>query len=38
MIELDLRFSSSTQPGLRSLVITTLNSDRAIATGILEIQ
>jgi hypothetical protein len=37
MIELDLRISSTTQPGARSLFITTLNNDRAVATGFLEV-
>jgi hypothetical protein len=38
MIELNLEISSSAQPGLRTLTITTLNGDRAAATGMLEIQ
>ena len=38
MIELDLQLSSSTAPGLRTLFITTLNNDRAVATGMLEVQ
>jgi hypothetical protein len=38
MIELNLEISSSTQAGLRTLTITTLNGDRASATGMLEIQ
>jgi hypothetical protein len=38
MIELDLQISSATQPGLRSLFITTLNNDRAVATGVLEVK
>jgi hypothetical protein len=38
MIELDLQISSSTQPGVRTLFITTLNNDRAIATGMLEVK
>ncbi|MGH9682353.1 MAG: hypothetical protein ACRD4S_01915 [Candidatus Acidiferrales bacterium] len=37
-IELDLRISSATLPGLRTLFITTLNNDRAAATGMLEVQ
>jgi hypothetical protein len=37
-IELDLQISSGTTPGLRSLFITTINNDRAVATGVLEIQ
>ena len=36
-IELDLQLSSTAAAGLRTLVITTLNNDRAIATGILEV-
>ncbi|HTU35124.1 MAG TPA: hypothetical protein VMF66_15080 [Candidatus Acidoferrum sp.] len=38
MIELDLTISSVTQPGVRSLFTTTLNNDRAVATGVLEVQ
>jgi hypothetical protein len=38
MIELDLQITSDTLPGLRSLFVTTLNNDRAIATGILEVK
>ncbi len=38
MIELDLQVSSTTQPGVRTLFITTLNNDRAVATGILEVK
>lgn len=38
MIELDLTISSTTLPGVRSLFITTLNNDRAIATGMLEVK
>jgi hypothetical protein len=37
-IELDLQVSSTTLPGLRALFITTLNNDRAIATGMLEVK
>lgn len=37
MIELDLQISSTTAPGVRSLFITTLNNDRAVATGFLEV-
>ena len=37
-IELDLQLASSTLPGVRSLVITTLNNDRAVATGMLEVK
>ncbi|MGH9734807.1 MAG: hypothetical protein ACRD8A_09490 [Candidatus Acidiferrales bacterium] len=38
MIELDLTISSATQSGVRSLFITTLNNDRAVATGMLEVK
>ena len=38
MIELDLTISSATLPGVRSLMITTLNNDRAVATGMLEVK
>lgn len=38
MIELDLQISSATARGARSLFITTLNNDRAVATGILEVK
>jgi len=38
MIELDLQISSSTLPGVRSLFITTLNNDRAVATGVVEVK
>lgn len=38
MIELDLQISSTTLPGVRSLFITTLNNDRGVATGMLEVQ
>ena len=38
MIELDLQISSATLPGVRSLIIMTLNNDRAVATGMLEVQ
>jgi len=37
-IELDLQISSATLPGVRSLIITTLNNDRTVATGMLEVQ
>jgi hypothetical protein len=37
MIELDLQISSTTLPGVRTLFITTLNNDRAAATGMLEV-
>jgi hypothetical protein len=38
LIELDLQISSSTLPGVRTLLITTLNNDRAAATGMLEVK
>ena len=38
MIELDLQITSDTVPGVRSLFVSTLNNDRAIATGILEVK
>ncbi len=38
MIELNLQVSSTTEPGIRTLVITTLNNDRAVASGILEVK
>lgn len=38
MIELDLQISSATLPGVRTLFITTLNNDRAAATGMLEVK
>jgi hypothetical protein len=37
-IELTLEISSSTAPGLRTLLIRTLNGDQAAATGMLEVQ
>jgi hypothetical protein len=37
-IELDLQISSSTVPGVRTLFITSLNNDRASASGILEVK
>jgi len=37
MIELDLQISSATLPGVRTLFITSLNNDRATATGMLEV-
>jgi hypothetical protein len=37
-IELDLQISSTTVPGVRTLFITSLNNDRATATGILEVK
>jgi hypothetical protein len=38
VIELDLQISSATLPGARTLFITTLNNDRAVASGILEVR
>jgi hypothetical protein len=38
MIELDLQIASTTVPGVRTLFITTLNNDRAAATGMLEVK
>jgi hypothetical protein len=38
MIELDLQIASTTLPGVRTLFITTLNNDRAVATGMLEVE
>jgi len=38
LIELDLQLASTTVPGLRTLFITTVNNDRAVATGILEVK
>jgi hypothetical protein len=38
LIELDLQLSSSTLPGVRTLFISTLNNDRAVATGMLEVK
>ncbi len=38
MIELDLQISSATLRGVRSLFINTLNNDRAVATGFLEVK
>jgi hypothetical protein len=37
-IELDLQISSATLPGVRTLLITTLNNDRASASAMLEVQ
>ncbi|HTV59591.1 MAG TPA: hypothetical protein VMJ93_12040 [Verrucomicrobiae bacterium] len=37
-IELDLQLSSTAVAGLRTLVVTTLNNDRAFSTGLLEVQ
>jgi hypothetical protein len=38
LIELDLQISNTTLPGVRTLFITTLNNDRAVATGMLEVK
>jgi len=38
MIELDLQISSTTIPGVRSLFVTTLDNDHAVATGFLEVK
>lgn len=38
MIELDLQLTNATLPGVRTLFITTLNNDRAAATGMLEVK
>ncbi len=38
MIELDLQIATTTLPGVRTLFITTLNNDRAVATGMLEVE
>jgi hypothetical protein len=38
VVELDLQITSATMPGVRSLFITTLNNDRAVATGMLEVK
>jgi hypothetical protein len=37
-IELDLQISTTTLPGVRTLFITSLNNDRAAASGILEVK
>jgi hypothetical protein len=37
-IELDLQISSTTLPGVRTLLISSLNNDRAAASGILEVK
>jgi hypothetical protein len=36
-IELDLQLSSTTAPGARTLIITDLNNNQAMATGMLEV-
>ena len=38
MIELDLQISSTTLPGVRTLFITDLNNNRAVVTGMLEVE
>ena len=38
LIELDLQVRSATQAGLRSVIVTSPNSDRAVVTGVLEVQ
>ena len=38
MIELDLQIANTTPPGVRTLFITTLNNDRGVATGMLEVE
>lgn len=38
LIALNLQISSATLPGVRSLFVTTLNNDRAVATGMLEVK
>jgi len=38
MIELDLQIAGTTLPGVRTLFVTTLNNDRAVASGMLEVQ
>jgi hypothetical protein len=38
MVQLNLELSSGASPGLRTLFISTLNGDRATATGMLEVQ
>jgi hypothetical protein len=37
-MQLDLQIASTTLPGVRTLFITTLNQDRAAATGMLEVK
>jgi hypothetical protein len=37
-IKLDLMITNTTLPGVRALFITTLNNDRAVATGMLEVK
>ena len=38
LMELDLTISSSTQPGLRSLLVTTGQQDAVVASGLLEVE
>jgi hypothetical protein len=38
MIELDLQISSGTLPGVRTLIITDPNNNRAVVTGMLEVE
>lgn len=38
LVELTLTLSSQTAPGVRSLFITTPNSDVAVASGVLEVK
>ncbi len=38
LMELDLTISSDTEPGLRTLFITDSSNDKAVATGLLEVE
>jgi hypothetical protein len=38
LIRLDLTISSTTLAGVRTLFITTLNNDQAVASGLLEVK
>jgi hypothetical protein len=38
LLELNLQVSSATQAGLRSLIVSSPNGDRAVVTGLLEVQ
>jgi hypothetical protein len=38
LIQLNLTLANTTTPGVRSLFITTPNNDKAVATGLLEVQ
>jgi hypothetical protein len=38
LVQLNMTITSSTTPGVRSLFITTPNNDKAVATGLLEVQ